>query len=319
MQAVILAAGRGTRLLPITETRTKAMCPVAGKPMVERVMDTLVTNGIDDFILVISPDDPEIIEHFGNKSQIKAKIQFATQDKQLGMGHALLQAAPYIQDDFILSSCDNLVDKKAIIRMLTLWAGCPPPNGILALLRVGPEELTRLGVVDMDDDNRILRIVEKPTLEEAPSNIGSVPIYMFSHKLVDYLSKIQPSSRGEYELPDATQKLIEKDGDVYGLLLPGRFDLTLPEDLLRLNLHFLEKQKTKNGDGFDNLGSNTSLTSPVIIEETVTIGDNCKIGPNVFIERGAIVGDGVWLENCVVLRDQTIPAQTRLKNKIIYD
>ena len=208
MQAVILAAGRGTRLHPITETRTKAMCPVAGKPMVERVMDTLVATGISEFILVVSPDDLEIVDYFENKSQIKAKIQFVIQEKQLGMGHALLQAAPYIRDDFILSSCDNLVEEKFIIRMLTLWASCPPPHGILALLRVGPKELTRMGVVEMDEENCIIRIVEKPTVEEAPSDLGSVPIYLFSRKLVDYLNKIQPSPRGEYELQDAMQDLI---------------------------------------------------------------------------------------------------------------
>jgi bifunctional UDP-N-acetylglucosamine pyrophosphorylase/glucosamine-1-phosphate N-acetyltransferase len=318
MQAVILAAGRGTRLSPITDTRTKAMCPVAGKPMVERVMDTLVASGISDFILVISPDDPDIIGYFDHTSKIRARIQFVTQEKQLGMGHALLQAAPFINDDFILSSCDNLVENKAIIRMLTLWAGYPPPNGILALLRVGPEELTRMGVVEMDEDNHIIQIVEKPTLEEAPSNIGSVPIYLFSPKLVDYLGKIQPSPRGEYELQDAMQELIEKDGDVYGLLLPKRIDLTHPQDLLRLNLYFLERQNTKNEIDTEYSGNGTRFINPVIVENGVTIGDNCQIGPNVFIESGAILGDDVWLENCVVLRDQKVPAQARLKDKLVF-
>lgn len=319
MQAVILAAGRGTRLFPITETRTKAMCPVAGKPMVERVMDTLVTNGITDIILVISPDDPEIIDYFEHKSQIKAKIRFAIQEKQLGMGHALLQAVPYIQDDFILSSCDNLVENKAIIRMLTLWAGCPPPNGILALLRVGPTELTRMGVVEMDADNHIIRIVEKPTLEEAPSNIGSVPIYLFSPKLVDYVNNIQPSPRGEYELQDAIQEMIEKDGDVYGMLLPLRIDLTHPEDLLRLNLHFLKQQTMKTIMGTKDPSNGTHFTDPVIIENDVTFGVNCKIGPNVFVESGVTIGNNVWLENCVVLRGQKVPDQVRLKNKVIFE
>ena len=73
MQAVILAAGRGTRLAPITDTRTKAMCPIVGKPIVERVMDTLVANGIREFVLVISPDDPEIIPYFKNQSQIEGQ------------------------------------------------------------------------------------------------------------------------------------------------------------------------------------------------------------------------------------------------------
>jgi dTDP-glucose pyrophosphorylase len=295
------------------------MCPVAGKPMVERVMDILTASGISDFILVISPDDPEIIEYFENKSKIKARIQFVIQEKQLGMGHALLQAAPYIQDDFILSSCDNLVDEKAIIRMLTLWVGYPPPNGILALLRVEPEELTRMGVVEMDEDNRIIQIVEKPTLEEAPSNIGSVPIYLFSHKLVDYLSKIQPSPRGEYELQDAMQELIEKDGDVYGLLLPHRIDLTHPSDLLQLNLHFLQQSNAETLMSKVDSRNGSRFIDPVLIENKVTIGNNCKIGPNVFIESGAIIGDNVWLKNCVVLRDQKVPAQSHLENRMVFE
>ena len=241
MQAVILAAGRGTRLYPITKSRSKAMCPVAGKPIVERVMDTLLANGISDFILVISPDDSNITEYFSQKSTIAANIQFVQQAQQLGMGHALLQAAPFIHDDFMLSSCDNLVEEKVIHQMLHIWTGEPAPNGILALLKVGQDELTRMGVVEIDDHQRILRIVEKPTLKEAPSNIGSVPIYLFSHKLVEYLARIQPSPRGEYELQDAVQDLINKDGEVYGLMLPDRIDLTHPSDLLQINLHFLKK------------------------------------------------------------------------------
>ena len=181
MQAVILAAGRGSRLHPITKNRTKAMCPVVGKPIVERVMETLVTNGIHEFILVISSDDQEILDYFEERSKLEATIRFATQDQQLGMGHALLQAAPYIKGDFLLSSCDNLVSETTIHRMLSMWFSNPPPNGILALLRVGPEELTRMGVVELQGD-RIIRIVEKPTLAEAPSDIGSVPIYIFSYK-----------------------------------------------------------------------------------------------------------------------------------------
>jgi dTDP-glucose pyrophosphorylase len=318
MQAVILAAGRGTRLYPITATRTKAMCPVAGKPIVERVMDTLVENGISDFILVISPEDFDITEYFTKKSTIEASIQFAQQTQQLGMGHALLQAAPFIHDDFILSSCDNLVEETVISQMLQMWAGDPTPNGILALLRVGQDELTRMGVVEIDDHQRILRIVEKPTLAEAPSNIGSVPIYLFSHKLVEYLAKIRPSARGEYELQDAMQDLINKDGEVYGLMLPDRIDLTHPADLLRLNLHFLEKGQPDLEILPENIGVGTKLTHPVIVDQDVSIGSNCQIGPNVYIESGAAIQDDVKLENCVVLRGSLVKRGVNLRNEIIW-
>jgi bifunctional UDP-N-acetylglucosamine pyrophosphorylase/glucosamine-1-phosphate N-acetyltransferase len=318
MQAVILAAGRGTRLYPITETRTKAMCPVAGKPIVERVIDTLVANGISEFILVISPNDTEIVNYFKHKSQTEVSITFVHQNKQLGMGHALLQAAPYIKGDFILSSCDNLIEDRAIMRMLTMWSSDPPPNGILALLQVGPDELTRMGVVKMNNEQRILRIVEKPTLEEAPSDIGSVPIYLFSHKLVEYLSKIQPSPRGEYELQDAMNELIEKDGDVYGVLLSNRIDLTLPVDLLKLNLHFIANDQPQTNLDLDDIGSGTRFISPVIVDEDVTIGSDCLIGPNVYIESGTIIKDDVKLENCVVLRGSQVNNGTKVSNQIIW-
>ena len=318
MQAVILAAGRGTRLYPITATRTKAMCPVAGKPIVERVMDTLNSNGISDFVLVISPDDSEITEYFTQKSSINASIQFVQQTQQLGMGHALLQAAPFIHDDFILSSCDNLVEEEVIDQMLRMWTGDPTPNGILALLRVSQDELTRMGVVEMDDHQRILQIVEKPTLEEAPSNIGSVPIYLFSHKLIEYLTMIQPSPRGEYELQDAMQDLINKDGEVYGLMLPDRIDLTHPLDLLRLNLHFLKKGQPEFVIHSENIGTRTKLINPVIIDQGAVIGSNCQIGPNVYIESGATIHDHVKLENCVVLRGSMVKSGVNIRDEIIW-
>ena len=318
MQAVILAAGRGTRLHPITETRTKAMCPVAGKPIIERVMDSLVANGINELILVINPDDQEIEGYFHNKSKINAKIQFVPQKEQLGMGHALLQAAPFIQDDFILSSCDNLVDKAVILRMLTMWTSDPPPNGILALLRVGPEELTRMGVVELDKEGRVIRIVEKPPLDEAPSNIGSVPIYMFSYTLVEYLSKIQQSSRGEYELQDAIQELIDNDGGVIGLLLPERIDLTHPADLLRLNMHFLVNMPSELKIDQDKVGKDSRFIDPFFIEEGVTIGSNCRIGPNVYIENGAVIQDGVKIENSVVLRNIEVKSGMMAREQVVW-
>jgi dTDP-glucose pyrophosphorylase len=318
MKAVILAAGRGTRLFPITENRTKAMCPVAGKPMIERVMDSLVANGIHEFILVINPDDPEIEAYFKGISKIDAQIEFVIQKEQLGMGHALMQAAPYLQDDFLLSSCDNLVDKSAIFRMLVMWSGDPPPNGILALLRVGPEELTRMGVVEINDEQQILRIVEKPSLEEAPSDIGSVPIYLFSHQLIQHLDQIEPSPRGEYELQDAMQQLIDQEGHVYGLLLPDRIDLTLPEDLLHLNLAFLKQDESRSDMVLETVGRDTRFSHPVLVDPDVSIGSGCQIGPNVYLERGSIIEDGAVLENCVVLRGARVATGEQVRNQLIY-
>ncbi|HSJ55291.1 MAG TPA: sugar phosphate nucleotidyltransferase, partial [Anaerolineae bacterium] len=104
MQGIILAAGHGSRLQPITLTRSKAMVPILGKPIVERVMEHLLLNGIDDFILVVSPNDRHITRYFRRESRIEADVRFAYQVERLGMGNALMCAAPLITDDFILSA-----------------------------------------------------------------------------------------------------------------------------------------------------------------------------------------------------------------------
>jgi glucose-1-phosphate thymidylyltransferase len=169
-----------------------------------------------------------------------------------------------------------------------------------------------------EEHGRILRIVEKPTLEEAPSNIGSVPIYMFSQKLVEYLSQIQPSARGEYELQDAIQELIEKDGDVFGLILRDRIDLTHPVDLLRLNLKYLQNGETNREIHTEEIGEGTEFNEPVVIESNVKIGANCQIGPNVFIESGVRVQKGARLENCVVLRNSIIQANSQIRDQVIW-
>jgi dTDP-glucose pyrophosphorylase len=316
VQAVILAAGRGTRLHPITLNRTKAMCPIVGKPIVERVMDTMVTNGIRDFVLVISPDDPEIQSYFANQSTLDANIQFVPQLERKGMGHALLQASPLIHADFILSSCDNLVADDQIAALLTTWEQ-EQPNGILSTLRVGPEEIVRMGIVELDGD-RIVRIVEKPSLEKAPSDIGSVPLYMFSGKMQAYLPLIPKSPRGEYELQDAIQMLIDRDGKVRQFQLPSRIDLTTPADLLALNIHFLPKNQDKIEIQQGILGKNTRFRKPVIVGKNVTIGGDCVIGPNVYLETGATLEDGVQIENAVVLRDRIVATRSQFKNQIVY-
>ena len=134
MQSVILAAGKGSRLHPITVNRTKAMLPILGVPMVARVMETLVENGLDDFILVVSPDDQEIVDYFETESKLDVRAQFVVQPERRGMADALSRAAELIQDDFLLTACDNLVSGNDLGQMLAIWKSKPQPNGILALM-----------------------------------------------------------------------------------------------------------------------------------------------------------------------------------------
>lgn len=316
MQTVILAAGRGKRLHPVTANRTKAMAPIMGQPVIMRVMQPLMRQGLRDFIIVTSPEDDELPAYFNTLQISGLNVRLVIQPQPLGMGHALMQAAPWIHGDFILSSCDNLVPEPDLERLLALWRKETPLNAILTALPVAPQDLVRMGVLKLEGA-WVTQIVEKPSLENAPSKIGSIPLYIFSAKLLEYLIQIQPSVRGEYELQDAIQEMITNEGRVRALLFDRRIDLTTPEDLLKINLQYLSKDRP-HVNLAEQVESGTRLIDPIYIQAGVRIGKDCQIGPNVFIESGSQIGDAVRLENCVVLRDRIVPAATQASEKVIW-
>lgn len=315
MQGVILAAGKGSRLQHITLTRSKAMLPILGRPMVERVMLDMVANGVQDFILVVSPDDRYITHYFRRESDIKAEVRFVYQPQRLGMANALACAAPLVTDDFILSACDNIVSAEHVGRMMDAWQWPTKPNALLTLMSVEPDRSGSVGIVEMDGP-WIKRIVEKPRPEEAPSNISSLPLYCFSPRVLDYLPEVPRSSRGEYELQDAIQMLIERDGRVGGVTCKRRLTLTNAADLLAINRHYLMRTDRPQ-IAPQTVGLNTQLVTPLRIESGTVIGANCIIGPNVYIERDCRIGDGVTVRNAVVLRESAVPDATTVVDQVV--
>lgn len=316
MQGVILAAGKGSRLHPITLDRSKAMLPILGKPIVERVMEMLVRSGIDDLILVVSPDDRDISRYFRVESTIAADVRFVYQPERKGMANALSCAAPLITGDFVLSACDNLVSQSDIERLVTSMKTNRKPSGVLALLPVEPERLGSVGIVEMEGP-WVKRIVEKPQPEEAPSDISSLPLYAFSERILDYLPEVPLSPRGEYELQDAIQMLIERDGRVGGVLVERRLTLTNAADLLALNREYLIHGGDRPQLAPTTVGPNTNLVTPLRIEQGTIIGSNCTIGPNVYIERDCRVGDGVTMRDAVILRGAEVADGTTIIDEVV--
>jgi NDP-sugar pyrophosphorylase family protein len=316
VHAVILAAGQGRRLQPVTSNRSKAMAPVLGKPIVERVMEQLAEAGVDEFVVVASPADDDIVRHFAGESQIQGRVQFAYQEQRLGTAHALQCAAPLIRGDFFLSACDNLVAEDQTRRMRAEWLRSPRPHALLSLMQVGPEEVSRGAVVDMDGP-WVTRIVEKPTPEEAPSCIYSLPLYCFSPRILDHLSHLPPSPRGEYELQDAIQRLIEHDGGVRGLTLPWRLTLTTPHDLLAINRYYMEREGDRLWVEAGAVGVGTRLVPPVYVEPGAVIGRGCTIGPYVYVERDCTIGEGVILSHAVVLRASNLADGSCSRDQVI--
>ncbi|MFQ5611804.1 MAG: sugar phosphate nucleotidyltransferase [Anaerolineae bacterium] len=315
MQAVILAAGKGSRLHPITLNRSKAMVPILGKPMVARVIERLVQNGIREIVMVISKEDSEVGRYFRDQSGLDVDIQFVIQPERRGMADALSRAAPYIRDTFILSACDNLTPPEHVAQLLAAHQNAGA-TATLSLMKIDPSLAGRTGIVEMED-GYIRCIVEKPAPGEAPSNIASLPLYVFSPKLLAYLPEVKPSPRGEYELQDAIQMLIEGGGRVTGVLTKDRLQLTNAADLLALNRHYLTHGDDKPQLAPHTVGQHTHLITPLRIEEGTVIGPGCVIGPRVYIERNCRIGADALLKDAVVLRETTIEDGRQVVGEVV--
>lgn len=306
-QAVVLAAGRGTRLGDLTTDRSKAMLPVVGKPLVGRVLERLWAAGLRHFVVVGGPVDVELAAYCRDKeAQLlseRGSLSYVIQDEQRGTAHALACAASSIEHEFVLSACDNLVGSDFVVRLVTCLKGIGA-DGIMALLRMSPEQLQHSGAVERTAGNRVRRIIEKPPPGSTASDAGSIPLYAFEPRLLDYLD-VPVSSRGERELQSAIQALIEAGGDVRGLFAPGRRTVTDAEDLLALNLHYLDQRRDTALQ--TALPADVTVSPPVRIERGTEIGPGCTIGPRVYLESGSRVGKGVVLRDAVVLRGTVVP------------
>jgi NDP-sugar pyrophosphorylase family protein len=315
MQGVILAAGKGKRLQPITFRRSKAMAPVLGKPIVERVMDELVAAGVGEFVVVASPDDDEIVHYFGQQSELRDRVRLVYQAERLGMAHALQCAAPLLHGDFLLCACDNLVPARQVALLLDRWRAAPRPNAVLALTEVEQDQVSKGGIVAVDG-SWVARIVEKPRPEEAPSNLYSLSLYAFSPRILDYLPYVPRSPRGEYELQDAIQALIERDGRVCGVTVTGRLTLTSPQDLLTINCRYLAAAGSTHLPAPGAAGPRSQFISPLFVESGVVIGSDCIVGPEVYLERDCRIGQGVTLRRAIVLRGSVVPDGASIQDQV---
>jgi glucose-1-phosphate thymidylyltransferase len=183
-------------------------------------------------------------------------------------------------------------------------------------MQIDPALVQRTGVVELRE-KRISRIVEKPLPTEAPSNIASLPLYVFSPKLLDYLPEVKPSARGEYELQEAIQMLIDRGGYVTGVFTDNRLQLTNAADLLALNRHYLTTGDDTPQLAPRSVGQQTHLITPLRIEEETTIGPGCTIGPRVYIERNCHIGANVLIKDAVILRDTTIEAGRQIVGEVV--
>ncbi|TYL36443.1 UTP--glucose-1-phosphate uridylyltransferase [Natronococcus pandeyae] len=226
MQAVVLAAGKGTRLRPLTETKPKALVEVNEKPIIEDVFDNLLEIGATELILVVGYMQEKIIERYGDEYK-GVPITYAHQREQLGLAHAILQAQPHVDNDFVLMLGDNIF--RANLGDVVNRQRENRTDAAFLVEQVPYEEASRYGVLDTNEYGEIIEVMEKP--DDPPSNLVMTGIYTFSPAIFHACHLVQPSDRGEYELPDAIDLLLQSGRTIDAIRMDGwRVDIGYPED-----------------------------------------------------------------------------------------
>ncbi|MFC6717302.1 UTP--glucose-1-phosphate uridylyltransferase AglF [Natrialbaceae archaeon GCM10025810] len=226
MQAVILAAGKGTRLRPLTEDTPKALVEVDGTPLIEDVFDNLIDIGVTEFVVVVGYLKEKLIERYGDAYE-GVPITYAHQREQKGLAHAILQAEPHVDSDFVLMLGDNIF--RANLGDVINRQREDRADAAFLVEQVPYEEASRYGVLDTNEYGEIVEVVEKPT--DPPSNLVMTGFYTFTPAIFHACHLVQPSDRGEYELPDAIDLLIQSGRTIDAIRMEGwRIDVGYPED-----------------------------------------------------------------------------------------
>ena len=317
-KAVILAAGEGKRLWPFTETMPKVMLPVANKPMLEYVFDSVRKSGITEIILVVGYKKEVIMEYFKDYKGIK--ITYVTQDKQLGTSHALLQAKDHIKNSFLVLSGDNIIDQQSISNLVN------DKSEYSMLIKEHPHP-SKYGVVYMEK-NTLKKIVEKP--EDETGKFISTGIYKLPKAVFEKIQEL--NNQGVFDLTSVIQLLIKQEKSINTITADSWMDIVYPWDLINVNealIHntsesingTIEKGVTIKGPVL--VGPDTKIYAGSYIVGPVVIGQGCEIGPNTCIFPSTAIGDNsvvspfCEIRNSVIMNNVHIGSNSSINHSII--
>ncbi len=326
MKALVLAGGKGTRLRPLSYTIPKQLIPVANKPILFYVVQHIVEAGIQDIVVIVSPEtgsqiDEALSEHFPNLN-----FTYVVQEKPLGLAHAVKVARPNLGDaPFVMYLGDNLIGD-GIAGMVHSFYSLKADA--ITLLKEVPDP-RMFGVAEVDSEGRIQKLVEKP--EDPRSNLALVGVYIFSPAIHQAIEDIEPSWRGELEITDAIQRLLETGRRVESEVLQSWWiDTGKKDDLLEANRVALDEWARRELNG--SVDSASKLSGRIMLEEGAeikgstlrgpisiasgTVVESSFIGPYSSIGRGCII-KGSTLEHCVILDGARVQEVPRLEDSIV--
>lgn len=330
MKAVVLAAGEGTRLRPLTLTRPKHLIPIASKPFLEHLLDSVKAAEISEVLVVVYYMADRIQQRFGDGSRLGMRMEYAFQEGVRGTADAASVAEPYVQGDFLLIYGDLLVAPDVIKRVLSFHKREKP----VATMAVTPvEHPERYGVVKLDG-SQLIEIVEKPRPGKAPTNLVNAGIYVLSTETFERIKQTGRSVRGEWEITDSLTLLAQEGRRVLAVQIPSEqwLDVGRPWDLLEANRRILDRVKMKvEGEIEEGARVTGSVTvaegsriragayieGPTFIDKGSDIGPNCFIGPYTSIGKNVEIGNDCKIQDCMILDKTRIGHLSSIEDSIV--
>jgi UDP-N-acetylglucosamine diphosphorylase/glucosamine-1-phosphate N-acetyltransferase len=316
VKAVVLAAGKGVRLQPITETRPKVLIPIGGKPILEYCLDALKFSGVTEVVVVTHFMGDAVRQCFGDGESLGLKLSYVEQVEMLGTGNAVSVVEPYVDGDFVLVYGDLLFAREALADVVRLYEA-EKPAAVMAVVPVETPE--SYGVVELENEKVVKRIVEKPAVGEAPSNLANAGLYVFSKEVFDVLRRTKASVRGEWELTDAVS-LFAADGKT---VLASRvskddwIDVGRPWDLLEANSWALKRMEHRV---YGTVEEGAHLVGPVTVAESARVRSGAYVEGPCFIGEGSDVGPNCYIRSCTSLgRNVRVGNACEVKNSIVMD
>ena len=304
--AVILAAGEGRRLAPLTKRRPKPMLPVVNKPLLEHVVEGCVAAGVGRIVIVVGYERERIQTHFGDGDGWGVDIEYAVQRTQLGTAHALEQAAPHVEGSFLVLNGDRIIEPTVIESVRKAHEGVA---AAMAITRA--QDPSSYGVVSVDGD-RVTEIVEKPGGESPPQLINA-GVYGFTGEIFEAIGAIDAGPEGEFRLTDAINRLT--DAGVRAVRYDGRWlDVSHPWDLLAVTGRLLD---TEGGVTAGRIGEGAVVSDAAQLAETAAIGTSAVVGRATTVGANARIGANATVERSVVLPDATVEAGAVLRDCIV--
>jgi bifunctional UDP-N-acetylglucosamine pyrophosphorylase/glucosamine-1-phosphate N-acetyltransferase len=310
MKALILAAGEGKRMGPLTENRPKPMLPVAGKPFLEHTVNALKSAGIEDIAILTGYHGMSIKEYMGDGSKLGVRIRYLIQPQRLGTAHAVSMARDYMDAPFICLNGDVIISENLIRSLVEKFN--ETQNSLMTLIEV--EDASRFGLVKLEGD-RVKTIVEKSGQRSRGLINGG--IYLFNPSIFDAIDRTPLSPRGEYEITHSLQIIMEED-EITALIPEDPWvDIGSPWDLLNAHEIFMKKL---DADLSGTVEDNVHIHGNVILKKGARIKSGTYIEGNVIIDEGAVVGPNSYIRgNTYIGKNSKVGAASEIKNSIIMD